>query len=100
MAHIKKMTDKPRTRPWRAHVHRKGYKPLVKMFRTERDAERWSAEQERSIDIAGLPLTIEELKKHTVRDLVRRYLKVRCKRNHGTTEIPQARCLLPVSRCN
>jgi integrase len=75
MAHIKKMTDKPRTLPWRAHVHRKGHKPIVKMFKTERDAERWGAEQERSMTLVGLPLTFEELKKHTVGDLVRRYLK-------------------------
>jgi integrase len=75
MAHIRKMTDKPRTRPWRAHINRKGHKPLVKMFAARKDAERWASEQERSIQLAGLPLTIEELKSHTVSEIVQRYLK-------------------------
>jgi integrase len=75
VAHIQKMTDKPRTLFWRAHIHRKGHKPLVKMFATRKEAERWTDEQERSIRLAGLPLTNEELKKHTVGYLVERYLK-------------------------
>jgi integrase len=75
MAHIKRMADKPRTLPWRAHINRKGLKPLVKMFKTRAEAEHWAQEQERSIRLTGLPLTIEDLKKHTVGDIVRRYLE-------------------------
>ena len=73
MAHIVKMTDKPRTLPWRAQVHRKGHKLLVKMFATRKEAERWASEQERSIRLAGLPLTIDDLKKKTVGDIARKY---------------------------
>jgi integrase len=74
MAHIRKLTDKGRALPWLAHIHRKGHKRLIKMFKTRREAEHWADEQERSIRLAGLPLTTEDLKKHTVEDIVRRYL--------------------------
>ena len=75
MAHIQKLTDKRRTLPWRAQVRRKGHKVLVKMFASKGEAEHWATEQERTIRLTGLPHTIEELKKHTVGDIVRRYLK-------------------------
>ncbi|MGO9356707.1 MAG: tyrosine-type recombinase/integrase, partial [Xanthobacteraceae bacterium] len=74
MPHIKQMTDKPRSLPWRAHINRKGHKPIVKMFKSRQEADQWASEQERSIRLAGLPLTIDQLKKHTVKDIVTRYL--------------------------
>src|SRR4051812_10881778 len=69
------MTDKPRTLPWRAHINRKGHKPLVKMFKSKDEARHWADEQERTIRLTGLPLTIEDLKKTTVGHIVRRYLE-------------------------
>jgi hypothetical protein len=75
MAHIKKMTDKPRTLPFRAQVKRKGHPTLVKMFQTRSQAERWAREQEKSILEIGLPLTIDDLKDHTLREIVKRYLE-------------------------
>jgi hypothetical protein len=54
MAHIKKLTDKPRRLPWRAQVRRKGHKSLVKMFATKNEAEHWAREQERSIRLSTL----------------------------------------------
>ncbi|MGH6715745.1 MAG: hypothetical protein ACREDC_06085, partial [Bradyrhizobium sp.] len=74
MAHIKRMTDKPRKLPWRAQVKRKGHPTMVKMFLTREQAQRWANAQESSILEAGLPLTIKQLEKHTVGDIVRRYL--------------------------
>jgi integrase len=68
---IRKLTDKPRSLPWRARVS--GGK--VRMFETRQEAERWVHEFERTLRLTGLPPTIEELKKHTVRELVERYLK-------------------------
>lgn len=73
MAHIRKLTDKSRTLPWRAQIRRKGQKVLVKMFASRREAEHWATEQERTLRLTGLPHTIEELKKHTFADLIRRY---------------------------
>src|SRR5262249_7773030 len=75
MAHIRKLNDKPRTLPWEAHIHRKGHKRLKKMFKSRKEAEHWAEAQEQSIRLTGLPLTIEALKKDTVGDIVRRYLK-------------------------
>jgi len=43
---------------------------MVKMFTTRGEAERWASEQERTIRLTGLPMTNEELKKHTVRHLL------------------------------
>jgi integrase len=74
MAYIHKVIDKPRALPWRAQIRRKGHKTLVKMFKTRAEAELWANEQERSIRLAGLPLTTDDLKKHTAGDIVRRYL--------------------------
>ena len=73
MAHIRKLSDKPRKLPWRAQVRRKGHKVLVKMFATRREAEHWATEQERTIRMTGLPHTIDDLKKHTFAEIIRRY---------------------------
>ncbi len=75
MAYIRRLKDKLRTLPWRAQVRRKGHKVLVKMFASKGEAELWAGVQEHAIRMTGLPLTIEDLKKHTVGDIVRRYLK-------------------------
>jgi hypothetical protein len=45
MAHIKKLTDKPRKLPWRAQVRRKGHNVMVKMFAAKAEAEHWTTEQ-------------------------------------------------------
>jgi hypothetical protein len=54
MAYIRKLTDKPRTLPWRAQIRRKGQKVQVKMFASKREAEGWASEQERAIRMTGL----------------------------------------------
>ena len=46
MAHIKKMTDKPRTLTYRAQVKRKGHPTQTKMFLTRAQAESWAREQD------------------------------------------------------
>jgi hypothetical protein len=73
MAHIRKLTDKPRTLSWRAQIRRKGHKVQVKMFASKREAEHWAGEQERAIRMTGLPQTIDDLKKHFVSEIVIRY---------------------------
>jgi hypothetical protein len=71
---VYKLTDKPRKLPWCADIHVKGHPRRKKCFATKAEAEHWEAEQLRSIRLTGLPLTIEELKKHTVGEIVQRYL--------------------------
>jgi len=73
MAYIRKLTDKPRTLPWRAQIRRKGQKVQVKMFASRREAERWASEQERTIRMTGLPLTVDDLKKHSFAEIITRY---------------------------
>jgi integrase len=73
MAHIRKLTDKPRALPWRAQIRRKGHKVQVKMFASKREAEHWATEQERAIRLTGLPQTIDDLKPHLVSEIVIRY---------------------------
>ena len=73
MASIVFRTGKPK--PWLAQINRKGHRIFSRSFVQKKDAERWAVEQERTIDLTGLPLTIEELKKKTVGDLVDRYLR-------------------------
>ena len=71
MASIMHLTG--RNLPWRAQVKRKGQPKQIKHFLTKEEAEHWAAEQERSIRLTGLPLTISILKEHTVREIVERY---------------------------
>lgn len=67
---ILKLKDKPRSKPYRVRVAGQ-----VKMFRTLEQAKRWERFCEDTVLMTGLPPTIEELKRHTVGDLVDRYLK-------------------------
>ena len=64
-----------KSKPWLAQINRKGHRIFSRSFIQKRDAERWANEQERTIDLTGLPLTIEQLRNTTVGDLVDRYLK-------------------------
>jgi integrase len=66
---------KGRPKPWLAQIKRKGHPTISKAFELKANAERWEREQERSIEATGLPATIKELQKHTVGDIVRRYLE-------------------------
>lgn len=74
MAHIQKRKLKDGTIKYRAIVHRKGHKTLSKVFQFKKDAERWGGEQDRSIDLKGMPLIAKDLEKIIVGDIVRRYL--------------------------
>src|SRR5262245_24423035 len=75
MAHISRKRNKDGSYSYRAHVHRNGQLITKGGYKSKKDAARWGREQERSIDNTGLPLTIEELKKHKASDIIDRYLK-------------------------
>jgi hypothetical protein len=64
-----------RPKPWLAQIKRKGHPTLSKAFELQTNAKQWVREQERSLEVAGLPATIKTLQKHTVGDIVRRYLE-------------------------
>jgi integrase len=55
MADIVKLNDKPRDKPWRARIRRKGHKPIIKMFRTKNAAELWARKEEDHIERFDFP---------------------------------------------
>jgi integrase len=66
---------KGRPRPWLCQIKRKGHKTFSKAFELRQHAERWGKEQDRSIDLVGLPLTIKEYESIPLSALVSRYLE-------------------------
>jgi integrase len=72
--HIAKRTGKKGQVSWRVHVHYQG-KHVTKVFRDLKVAKQWGREQERSIEQTGMPSTIEDRKKHTVGEIVQKYLE-------------------------
>jgi transposase len=54
-------------------IRRSGYLALTKSFPTRGDAVAWAREKEQSIDRAGLPPDVKELKRLTVAHLLKRY---------------------------
>lgn len=67
MATIRLYRDK-----WQAIVRRKGYPLKARSFTLKRDAERWSREQERLIDL-GQWADLDELRRTKLSDLIDRY---------------------------
>ncbi|WP_143278073.1 tyrosine-type recombinase/integrase [Bradyrhizobium sp. UFLA03-84] len=61
-------------RPHRFIVKRKGHRTLTKAFVIKDDGERWAREQERSIDLTGIPIGIDKLADTPVEAIVDRYL--------------------------
>ena len=61
-------------KPHRFIVKRKGHGIKTKTFIEKVDGERWARELERSFDIYGMPLTHDNLKNKTVREIVEQYL--------------------------
>src|SRR5262245_39477600 len=72
MGHVEHRPDRPK--PYRAHVNRKGFGHYTKSFLFKKDAEDFIREEEREIDINGMPRTIERLRNVYVHQLVQRYL--------------------------
>jgi integrase len=66
-------TIRKRSSSWQAQVRRQGSSPISKSFTTKADALLWARETERSIDRAELPVTIKDLQRITVADLLARY---------------------------
>src|SRR5438067_647751 len=64
-----------RPRPWLAQIKRKGHPVYSKAFHFEADAKRWVREEERSLDITGLPATVKDYQNVPVSKLVIEYLK-------------------------
>ena len=57
-----------RPKPFLAQIHRKGHPVYSKAFELKANAERWVREQERSLELVGLPATLKEYSTTTVGD--------------------------------
>lgn len=68
MATIRKRGDK-----WQAQVRRRGYHSVSKSFAAKADAQTWGRFQESQIDKAALPRNLNDLKRLTLGDLLKRY---------------------------
>jgi integrase len=105
MGGISKVVDSRGNIKYRASIHRKGCKPINKRFTFEKDAKRWIRENESALETTGLPITRDHLRKHTVREIVTRYLnektpKKGCAANEATVLKKFLRrdiCNLPLS---
>lgn len=73
MAHISAYKLQNGETRYRAHVHRFKQSVTQAGFKYKKDAERWASENERSIQLTNLPLTVRELMKYTVADIVTWY---------------------------
>jgi integrase len=73
MAHVSKYKLKNGEVRYRSHVHRFGQSLTQAGFKYRKDAQRWGDEQDRSIQLTNLPLTVRELMKYTAEDVLRRY---------------------------
>jgi integrase len=70
-----KMTSKGEER-WRYHIHRKGFPTLTKGgFKDEQACRDAATIEEANLLQTGQPTTIQEAKKHTVADMIDKFLK-------------------------
>lgn len=74
MATIQERTKKNGKKTFTATIRIKGYKPLSATFERLTDAKRWIAEYETQMK-KGRHLTDYEAKKHTLKDLIDRYIE-------------------------
>ena len=80
MASIRRRNGK-----WQVQIRRTNQPSLSKSFIQKSDAERWSRMIESKLDVEGLLPDTNILKRHTLSDLITRYLEQMTpkKRGHG-----------------
>ncbi|NCA72323.1 MAG: site-specific integrase [Sphingobacteriia bacterium] len=82
MASIRKLSGN-RSKPWRVEIRRQGREPIDKTFRTKKEAEAFAREVEADFDHWSRLLG-KELAKHTLGDLLDRYVLVWTGKDHNT----------------
>jgi len=58
---------------WKAYVHKQGFSPQIKTFRTKRDADDWARRVEDEI-VRGVYIVRAPAEKTTVKNALQRYL--------------------------
>jgi integrase len=82
MASIRKLPGN-RSKPWRVEIRRQGKEPIDKTFRTKKEAEAFAREVEADFDHWSRLLG-KELAKHTLGDLLDRYVLIWTGKDHNT----------------
>lgn len=82
MASIRKLTGN-RSKPWRVEIRRQGRDPIDKTFRTKKEAQAFALEVEANFDHWSRLLG-KELTRHTLSDLIDRYVTVWTGKDHNT----------------
>jgi len=59
---------------WQVIIRKKGFRTLVKSFRSQTDARKWARHMERNLDV-GVTSDFTEASKYMMRDIIKRYLK-------------------------
>jgi integrase len=80
MSVFKLKDGKSRKLPWRAVVPRQGQSRLIKQFATRQEAELWEREHKKRERLKDVPefqraVQVQELRQHTVGDLVEHYVE-------------------------
>jgi hypothetical protein len=78
MATIRKKGSK-----WQVQVRRRGTRPVSRTFLSRKDAEAWARHMEGQIDRSDLPADPRVLERHTLGELVVRYLETVSPRKRG-----------------
>ena len=66
-------TFRKRGEAWQAQVRKSGFPSLTKTFPTKAAAARWALEQERAVELEGVPIFSQDHKKAVLEELLRRY---------------------------
>ncbi len=82
MASIRKLTGN-RSKPWRVEIRRQGRDPIDKTFRTKKEAEAFAREVESNFD-RWSRLLGKELTRHTLGNLLDRYVLIWTGKDHNT----------------
>lgn len=82
MASIRKLTGN-RSKPWRVEIRRQGQDPIDKTFRTKKEAQAFAVEVEGDFS-RWSKLLGKELTRHTLADLIDRYMLIWTGKDHNT----------------
>ena len=88
MATLTKRTDSKGNVTWQAKVRMKGYPAQSQTFPRKTDAQRWAYQTEAAIT-EGRHFATTEAKKHTVGDLLDRYIRDVMPTKKAKTQVPQ-----------
>ncbi|MBV5275384.1 MAG: tyrosine-type recombinase/integrase [Lamprocystis purpurea] len=92
MATLFKRTDKTGAVSWQVKIRKRGHQPVTATFPRKTDAERWAKTTEAAI-LEGRYFATTEAKRHTISDLLDRYVRDVLPTKKAKTQAPQVQQL-------